>query len=371
VAIETNDEDPVVKGADGKIKSAVDLFKKFRKNLKTEATIKSSQTTESQNMVTPPNDFQKFGERTTRKRFGSQPPSLSLEDVVGTDKGQIITSSRKDLPLNQFRGYSKENVKFNTDVDDEEEDNGDEDSEIVDEDDEDKENVVDKLRTISTSEEQPTTPSSMDLLNATLSNLNMTVDDLKDRKDDLAVPGIEKIFKDFQKEKDADIVYGEKKALEKVNKDKPKEFIQTDFGGGGFRRNSQPWGGIGLGYGSMGAGLITNRITSTTTRSPSPYFDLNGDMIEETVDVLSQDNRDLLGDYKVLDYQDTSYDNPYEDYANGEVPVGVKSALIASSVVGGFAVRKVQCFNFMAYQTKLVNEHIFIFFTFLHMYCNL
>ena len=60
------------------------------------------------------------------------------------------------------------------------------------------------------------------------------------------------------------------------------------------------------------------------------------------MDVLSQDNRDLLGDYKVLDYQETAYDNPYDDYANGEVPVGVKSALIASSVVGGFAVRKVQ-----------------------------
>ena len=92
----------------------------------------------------------------------------------------------------------------------------------------------------------------------------------------------------------------------------------------------------------MGAGLITNRLTSTTTRAPTAYFDLNGDMIEETVDVLSQDNRDLLGDYKVLDYQETAYDNPYDDYANGEVPVGVKSALIASSVVGGFAVRKVQ-----------------------------
>jgi hypothetical protein len=226
------------------------------------------------------------------------------------------------------------------DEDDSADDDEDDETKANDDDDDDDDEEEEEAAE-STKGEMLTTPSTLESLNATLSNLNMTVDDLKERKDELSVPGIEKIFKDFKKDKDPDIVYGEKKTSEKNTKEKPKQFIQTDFGGNGFRRNSQPWGGVGFGYGSMGAGLITNRITSTTTRSPSPYFDLNGDMIEETVDVLSQDNLDLLGDYKVLDYQDTSYNNPYEDYANGEVPVGVKSALIASSVVGGFAVREV------------------------------
>ena len=334
-------EEPAIRSSGGKIKSAVDLFKKFRKTLKTDTTVKSSPITESDNMVTPPNDFQKFGERTTRKRYGSSTP------VEEDDKKELnLTTNDKDIPNRRLGGLAKLDEKiYASDYDDEDEENEKDDGaeNREDNDDEDEEDEESEPKEVNKVGNVLTTQSTVDSLNATLSNLNMTVDDLKERKDELTVPGIEKIFKDFQKEKDTDIVYGEKKTPEKTNKDKPKQFIQTDFGGGGgFRRNSQPWGGVGFGYGSMGAGLITNRLTSTTTRAPTAYFDLNGDMIEETVDVLSQDNRDLLGDYKVLDYQETAYDNPYDDYANGEVPVGVKSALIASSVVGGFAVRKVQ-----------------------------
>ena len=336
VVTEASDE-PGNNNSGGKTRSAVDLFKKFRKNLSPETTVK---TTESENMVTPPNDFQKFGERTTRKRFGSLPPSLSIEEAIGIEKEQSEKTTGKDHPRRLSGNLSKLSEKVDDVVDNEEEDE-DESTEANYEDSEENDDSAPDLKYATTKKEFLTSPSTVDSLNATLSNLNMTVDDLKERKDDLSVPGIEKIFKDFQKEKDTDIVYGEKKVSEKTVKDKPKQFIQTDFGSGGFRQNSQPWGGIGFGYGSMGSGLITNRLTSTTTRSPNLNFDLNGDMIEETVDVLSQDNRDLLGDYKVLDYQDASYDNPYEDYANGEVPVGVKSALIASSVVGGFAVREV------------------------------
>ena len=85
---------------------------------------------------------------------------------------------------------------------------------------------------------------------------------------------------------------------------------------------------------------MTNRRTSTTTRAPMTYFGLNEPLGESSSTNLDIDNHDLLnGDYEgVVDYDYYPY-----DYEPSEVPTGVKSALIASSVVGGLAVSIFLC----------------------------
>ena len=66
---------------------------------------------------------------------------------------------------------------------------------------------------------------------------------------------------------------------------------------------------------------------------PITYFDVNGDLVENNIKLQRHAEESLLGDYEIYDY--------YEDYNNRgpvEVPESVRSALIASSVVGGLAV---------------------------------
>merc|ERR1711941_109997 len=83
---------------------------------------------------------------------------------------------------------------------------------------------------------------------------------------------------------------------------------------------------------------ITNRktTTKTTTRIPITYFGLE-DELES-----SNPNDFLNGDYNGVNYE---YDYESYDYygPTHEVPSGVKSALIASSVVGGLAVSIFLC----------------------------
>ena len=90
--------------------------------------------------------------------------------------------------------------------------------------------------------------------------------------------------------------------------------------------------------GGGGGRLITNRKTTTrtTTRVPITYFGLE-DELES-----SNPNDFLNGDYNGVNYE---YDYESYDYygPTHEVPSGVKSALIASSVVGGLAVSIFLC----------------------------
>jgi len=165
-----------------------------------------------------------------------------------------------------------------------------------------------------------------------LTNLNMTVDDLKEKKED-QLASLSTIFGKISDEngspKTTKVIYGDIK-----KKNTSKQYISTDFGKDSRYRVgwNNPWYRNG---GSMDESLITNRKTSTTTREPITYFDINGVHSDESLNILSQHEQDLLHDFKVIDYY---YEDPYEDYNVYEVPTGVKSALIASSVVGGLAV---------------------------------
>lgn len=203
-------------------------------------------------------------------------------------------------------------------------------------------------------DDSESTTVSHDSLNHTLSNLNMTVDDLKERKEDMTVPQLSQMFnRNIESKSDsAEIIYGEKTsedaggAVEATEaaalppprrKDRPRpKYIQMDFGGGGFRQSGydNPFSG-GRNHWGLGGGLITNRRTTTSTRPPPiTYFDRNGDRVEDKINIHSLTEESLLGDYEI------NYEYNYDDYAypTVEVPEGIKSALIASSVVGGLAV---------------------------------
>jgi len=132
--------------------------------------------------------------------------------------------------------------------------------------------------------------------------------------------------------KNTEIIYGDKeKTPERYqNSETPKKYkkyIATDIGGNGGVR------GVGYNpFNNRGGQIITNRktTTTTTTREPYTYLSYNEYTNEQSFD--KQDDLDLPNS---IDY---FYDDPYEDYNVYEVPTGVKSALIASSVVGGLAV---------------------------------
>ena len=194
---------------------------------------------------------------------------------------------------------------------------------------------------------QTTTPYDASL-NITLTNLNMTASEVIDRKN-LTVPGIDTLFQGLGQEK-AQVIYGAKKEddskKKKTKKRERTEFINTDFGGGGAKfRNSFSQGGLQYGGGNRAGGrMITNRRTSTTTRAPMTYFLSDGQPIgeESSMDLLAGKDHSLLdGDYEdVVDYDPYDY---YYEHEPSEVPTGVKSALIASSVVGGLAVSIFLC----------------------------
>ena len=199
-------------------------------------------------------------------------------------------------------------------------------------------------------------------LNFTLANLNMSRTDVLD-KQDLKVPGIDQIFDLTNRAQKPDIIYGkkDKEMKEKAKKStkRPKVFKNTDpfFNGGGGNRvrwgaeaGSGGYGGGAYGggsysggYGGLGGGgsLVTDRRTTKptkkpTTRIPITYFGLE-DELED-----SNPNSVLNGEYNGVDYV---YEYDYSDYYGpvAEVPTGVKSALIASSVVGGLAVSIFLC----------------------------
>lgn len=187
----------------------------------------------------------------------------------------------------------------------------------------------------------------------------MTVDDLRERKEDISVPQLSQMFNrnleaktaDNSNANEAEIIYGGKISSEEETTTKEQQttkpqrssersrpkYIQMDFGGGGFRSGyDNPFMG-GRRYGMHGGGLITNRRTTTTTRAPITYFDVNGDRVEDKINIHSLTEESLLGDYEIA-YGDYNYNYDDYHYPVVEVPDGVKSALIASSVVGGLAV---------------------------------
>ena len=293
--------------------SAIDLFAKFKKKFRT-VTSTAKSTTLAQNMVTSAD--RRFGERTTRRRYSSAPEKedkISEENILDFEKQSETTEvkvveEKKSFDENEFKNYYEDS--------------------IAEEKDEDEEMVA------------VTSPND-DMMNYTLSNLNMTVDDFKERKDDLTVPDLSQIFDTITRKSDSepDIIYGaktpEKEEEKEVQKKERPKYIQMDFGKGGYRGGySNPFNtGSSGNWGSGSSGLVTNRRTSTTTRSPITYFDINGDLVEDNLDINSLSENSLLGDYEVMDYLDQYIDESVED-----VPEGIKSALIASSVVGGLAV---------------------------------
>ena len=204
--------------------------------------------------------------------------------------------------------------------------------------------------------ENTTTPFSS--LNFTLANLNMSENEVMEKKE-LKVPGLDQLFGSLTKTEDkSEIIYGEKKQKEEKEttqkaerteptkrKESPKVYKNTDpffNNGGGVRirwNNQNSYGSKPGGfYGGGGGRLITNRKTTmkTTTRIPITYFGLE-DELES-----SNPNDFLNGDYNGVNY---NYDYEAYDYygPSQEVPSGVKSALIASSVVGGLAVSIFLC----------------------------
>jgi len=293
-------------------KSSINIFKNSNlfKNLRKTTTMK---TTTVYDLPTTSSSF-RFGERTSKKSL-EKPTPTNIKNMKSRQK------TKKYLPTPD--SISERNYNVLDETTQEEASNSESD-------------------TTSAEVENTTTPYTS--LNMTLSNLNMTADDVKERKD-LTVPGLDQIFIGLTKKEsapDSEIIYGAKPApahpKETKRKDRPKVYKNTDpyFGGGGgvrFRWDSpSSFGG--------GGGLVTNRRTTqrTTTKIPITYFSLDGESDDESIT-----NEILNGDYTgVVDYD---YYQGYEYYNEPayEVPSGVKSALIASSVVGGLAVSIFLC----------------------------
>ena len=302
--------------------SSVDLFKKFRKFNKTPRTPSFSTTakptTPSGNLVRSTTLM--FGDRTTQKtKEKFLPTQFSVKPK--TRENPIVKTRQR--VLNRFGFDPREKTEEATDA-------------------------------TENAEELVTTTPYDASLNITLTNLNMTASDVID-KANLTVPGIDTLFKGITKEK-AEVIYGEKKEPPKRKKEARPErkqtYINTDFGGGGGARFRNSWGGAGSSWGGGGR-IVTNRRTSTTTRAPMTYFGLNEPLGESSSTNLDIDNHDLLnGDYEgVVDYDYYPY-----DYEPSEVPTGVKSALIASSVVGGLAVSIFLCIFMLCLWKQMKNK---------------
>ena len=302
--------------------SSVDLFKKFRKFNKSPRTPSFSTTakptTPSGNLVRSTTLM--FGDRTTQKtKEKFLPTQFSVKPK--TRENPIVKTRQR--VLNRFGFDPREKTEEATEA-------------------------------TENAEELVTTTPYDASLNITLTNLNMTASDVID-KANLTVPGIDTLFKGITKEK-AEVIYGEKKEPPKRKKEARPErkqtYINTDFGGGGGARFRNSWGGAGSSWGGGGR-IVTNRRTSTTTRAPMTYFGLNEPLGESSSTNLDIDNHDLLnGDYEgVVDYDYYPY-----DYEPSEVPTGVKSALIASSVVGGLAVSIFLCIFMLCLWKQMKNK---------------
>ena len=290
------------------VKTAVDIFKNCKACKRLFSNMRSSTTTKS----TSSPQF-RFGQRTSKD---------NIERTSPTNIRTLTTKQRKRKPLPDT--ISERN------------------------------DAADDITEDETEANTTVFPS----LNFTLANLNMSRSDVLD-KQDLSVPRIEQIFDPSNHAKKSDIIYGKKEAGdEKAATKRPKVFKNTDpffnNGGGRVRWSSgaagggAPYGGgggYGGGYGGYGGGgggsLVTDRRTTKptkkpTTRIPITYFGLE-DELEN-----SNPNLKLSGDYNGVDYD---YEYDYTDYYGpvSEVPTGVKSALIASSVVGGLAVSIFLC----------------------------
>lgn len=348
--------------------SSVDLFQKFRKfnkDPRAEESVPSTTarpTTSSANLVRSTTLV--FGDRTTNKvkeKFTPTPRSSIPNDVM----------KKRQRVLNKF-GF---------------------DSRIDRGEEEDNESSV----TEASEEELGKTTTPYDVsLNFTLTNLNMTASDVIDKKN-LTVPGIDALFSGITKEK-TEVIYGEKRDLEKEKKEKKKfintdfgngagreetkdggpqkkfintdfgggadreekkeiqpkkKFINTDFGGGAGRfRNSWSQGGAYGGGSRGGSRIVTNRRTTSTTRAPMTYFLDDEEPIGTSSTELGADNLQLLDGEGVVDY----YDYYYYGVEPSEVPTGVKSALIASSVVGGLAVSIFLCIFILCLWKQMKNK---------------
>ena len=273
-----------------RVASSVDIFSRCK-------VCKKLFNARSSTTNTPP----RFGERTTNN---------NVEKTSATNIRQLTTKQRTRKPLPDM--ISKRKYENNDENDD--------------------------------------STTSFPNLNHTLANLNMSESEVMNKKD-ITVPGIDQIF-DLSKpgSTESDIIYGKKEANEEAEQktSRPKTFVNTDpyfnKGGGNRIRWGAGGGGYGGGYGGYGGNggrIVTDRRTTKptkkpTTRIPITYFGLE-DELES-----SKANDILNGDYNNVNYYDyESYDYYYGPVE--EVPAGVKSALIASSVVGGLAVSIFLC----------------------------
>lgn len=321
--------------------SSLNLFKNFRKFNK--KTVKSTTTTTT---TTPSSSTFRFGARTTERGMDKD-KFLPTQRSIPTQRSSTTQRSMKNRKritgiLSNFRfgpsgdkNESKENDKT-------------EDKKEVKEKEEDTKN---EEVTESTDDDSfPTTAPYDASLNITLTNLNMTANDVIEKKN-LTVPGIDTIFRGITKDK-AEVIYGEKRDLKKKETESgrgrpKKKYIQTPLGGGGSHGHRQGYGGGGSTWGGGGGRLITNRKTSTTTRTPMTYFGGLGDTVGgDTAGLWSYDDASELDreiETSIVDYEEEYYYYEEYGYEPHEVPAGVKSALIASSVVGGLAVSIFLC----------------------------
>jgi len=297
-------------------KSSINIFRNSNlfKNLRASTTVKSTTVPDPS---TTSSSF-RFGERTSKKNL-DKPTPTNIKNMKSRQK------TKKYLPTPDT--ISERNDEFLDETTQEE--------------------ATDTADTETTVAEVESTTTPYASLNMTLANLNMTADDVKERKD-LTVPGLDQIFIGLTKkesEPDSEIIYGAKPAFpkdkpEKKRKARPKTYKNTDFGGAGGGGVRFRWDSPSS-FGGGGGGLVTNRRTTrkpTTTKIPITYFSLDGEADDESIT-----NEILNGDYNgVVDYD---YYQGYEYYNEPayEVPSGVKSALIASSVVGGLAVSIFLC----------------------------
>ena len=299
-------------------KSAVNIFKNCKACKRLFNNVRSSTTTTT---TSPP----RFGERTSKDNIERTSPT-NIRTLNQRKRKPIIND-----PIMERKYESIEDVSDIEDVND-----------------------VDGITT------------SYPNLNYTLANLNMSESDVQD-KQDLKVPGIDQIFDLTNHAAKPDIIYGKKETeapeeseMAKVPREpvakstkRPKVYKNTDpffnNGAGGNRirwNNLGNYGGGGGGYsggpgGAGGGRIVTDRRTTQptkkpTTRMPITYFGLE-DELES-----SNPNDFLNGEYNGVNYE-YEYDS-YDYYGPvHEVPSGVKSALIASSVVGGLAVSIFLC----------------------------
>merc|ERR1719483_1994074 len=216
-------------------KSSINIFRNSNlfKNLRT-STIKSTTTS----MKPTTSSTHRFGERTSKKNIDISSTPTNIKHMKSRQKTKKVTtidtiSERNDVGILDETTLQDEMAK-------------------------DSETTVAEV-------ENTTTPYAS--LNMTLANLNMTANDVMERKN-LTVPGLDQIFIGLTKkenDKDTEIIYGAKPAVpkEKKGKERPKTYTNTDFGGGG--RKERPKTYTNTDFGGGGGGRKERPKTYTNT----------------------------------------------------------------------------------------------------------